>query len=104
MSLFGIGKPKGVAGIVEGCYSLSEVPGRKITKVIGLVEYTINEIDGGDVNRLSEGIFKSLLSIAEKLGANAVVNVRLTTGSYQQLGSGWISTYIIAYGDAVVLA
>lgn len=103
MALFNLGGPEATAGIIEGCYSLSEVPGRKITKALGLVEYTVKGI-AGDAPNASEGIFKALLSVAKKLGANAVVNVRLAIGPYQQQGSGWQVTYVIAYGDAVVLS
>lgn len=103
MGLFDMGGPEATSALIEGCYAFAEVPGRSITRALGLVEFTQKGI-AGDVPELSESIFQSLISAAKERGANAVVNVRLATGSYQKQGSEWQVTYVIAYGDAVVLS
>lgn len=102
MGLFGFGEPNASVAHIEGCYTTETVPGRTISKSFGLVEVTQKGI-AGDVPKQSESIFKGLLSVATALGANAVVNVRLVTGSYEQQASKWQVTYVIAYGDAVIL-
>ncbi len=40
MGFFGMGGPEESAALIEGCYTLPEIPGHKITKSLGLVEYT----------------------------------------------------------------
>ncbi|MCY1400268.1 hypothetical protein D3C76_813920 [compost metagenome] len=40
---------------------------------------------------------------AAELGANAIINFRYETGSYQKNGTGFVTSYLIAYGDAVRL-
>lgn len=102
MGLFNIGGPKSSTDLIEGCYTLSEVPGKRIGKSLGLIEYTMKGL-AGDMPEESSGIFRGLLESALEKGANAVVNVRITSGSYQQQGSQWQVTYVIAFGDAVIL-
>jgi len=100
--LFGLGGSEESAALIDGCYTLGEIPGKKIARALGIIKYAKKGISG-DVPRISDGIFKNLLSAARDKGANAVVNVRLVSGSYQAKGSAWIVTYIIAYGDAVIV-
>ncbi len=102
MSFFGIGGPEETTTLIEGCYTLSAVPGKNIVKSFGLIEHTMKNIDGNAPKKI-EAVFNNLLAAAKKKGANAVVNLQLVTGSYERQGSKWIATYIIAYGDAVVV-
>jgi len=91
------------AAQIEGCYTLDKIPGRTIEKDIGLVQYTQKNI-AGDVVKISDDIFQGLLKMAQEAGGNAVINVRLVTGSYKPMVSRFEqATYVIAYGDAVVL-
>ena len=101
MGLFGMGTPKETASIISDCYTRGDVPGRTIEKSIGLVQYTQKGI-AGDVPSEIDGVFQSLLQAAREKGANAVLNVRMTTGSYHQQGSQWEVTYIVVYGEAVI--
>jgi hypothetical protein len=103
MGFLGLGGADSSAALIEGCYCMTEVPGRSVTRALGLVEFTQKSI-AGDAPKVSASIFQSLLAAAKEKGANAVINVRLTTGSYQRQGSQALVTYIIAYGDAVVLS
>ncbi len=89
---------------IEGCYTSHNIPGRTIEKYIGLVQYTQKNI-AGDVVKVSDDIFLGLLAAAKEAGGNSVVNVRLVSGPYRPLLSRFDhATYIIAYGDAVVLS
>jgi hypothetical protein len=103
MGFLGLGGSDSSAALIGGCYSAGEVPGRSVVRALGLVEFTQKGI-AGDAPKVSPSIFRSLLDAAKESGANAVINVRLSTGTYQQQGSQWQVTYIIAYGDAVVLS
>ena len=103
MGFLGMGGPDSSAASISGCYCMAEVPGRSVVKALGLVEFTQKAI-AGDAPKITPSIFRSLLEAAKEQGVNVVINVRLTTGSYQQQGSQWQVTYIIAYGDAVVLS
>jgi uncharacterized protein YbjQ (UPF0145 family) len=100
--LFGSRVPSESASLIEGCTTLTQIPGKEIIKSLGLIEYTKKDI-AGDAPKISSGIFESLLIAAQEKGANAVVNVRLMSGSYQTHGSKLQLTYVIAYGDAVVV-
>lgn len=87
MGLFGIASKETFA-FIEGLYTRSDVPGKTISKSYGLVQYTKKGI-AGDITKEINEIFQKLFSIAKEKGANAVVNVRMMTGSYQQQGSQW---------------
>lgn len=102
MGLFGIGTPSETSSLISDCYTMGDVPGREIEKSMVLVQFTKKGV-AGDVPNEIDGVFQSLVQTAREKGANAVVNVRVTTGSYQQQGSQWEVTYIVAYGEAVVL-
>jgi hypothetical protein len=102
MGFLGLGGPDSSAAVIENCHCLAHVPGKSVVRALGLVEYTQKAI-AGDAPKISESVFRALLQAAMQKGANAVINVRLATGSYQQQGSQWQVTYVIAYGDAVVL-
>lgn len=102
MGMFDFGGPESTSDLIEHCYSGTEVPGKNVTKALGLVQYTQKGL-AGDMPENSVRIFQSLHKYATELGANAVINVRLTSGSYQKQGSGQYVTYVIAFGDAVIL-
>lgn len=87
----------------NGCFASSTVPGRTIEKVIGLVQFTEKGV-GGEIDKVTQGAFVSLLATAKANGANAVVNVRLAIGSYEKFTPNMQVSYLIAYGDAVVLS
>lgn len=88
---------------LQNVYTLAEVPGKKAVKAFGLVQYVEKGL-AGDMPKKAHAIPEQLWLAAKELGANAVLNMRLVTGSYQQQGSQWMVTYVIAYGDAVILA
>ena len=102
MGLFNIGSPESSSDLIAGCSSGSEVPGRRITKGLGLVEFTRKGL-AGDMTEEVSGLFHALFEAAQERGANAVVNVRLASGSYQKQGSQFLVTYVVAFGDAVVV-
>ncbi len=102
MGLFGLGGANSKSSHLPACYTSSTVPGRQIEKNLGLVQYTQKGI-AGDAPEEIQSVFLALLREAQAAGGNAVVNVRLQSGSYEQQGSKWQVTYLVAFGDAVLL-
>lgn len=102
MGIFSFGSSETASGSLADCYSLAEVPGKKIKKSFGLVYFTEKNL-AGNMPKKTIDILMGLKEAAVKVGANAVVNINITSGSYQVQGSAWEVTYIIAYGDAVIL-
>lgn len=99
--------------------NIESVPGRRIVKHFGLVQGStirakhlgrdfaagLKNIVGGELKGYTELLQESraeatnrMVSQAESLGANAIVNVRFTTSSVAQGASE-----ILAYGTAVVV-
>jgi uncharacterized protein YbjQ (UPF0145 family) len=95
------------------------VPGREIVEVVGLVRGNtirakhlgkdlmagLRNIVGGELTEYSEMISEAreeamnrMINEAEKLGADAIINLRLTTS---QVAAG--AAEILAYGTAVTL-
>lgn len=103
MGIFGIGDPESTSSHVEDCFTCHNVSGRQVLKSLGLVQHTQKGI-AGDAPQVTDQIFRALLLQAKSIGGNAVINVRLETGSYEKQGSQWQMTYVVAYGDAVVLS
>ena len=68
----------------------------------GLVQYTKKGI-AGNITKEMPAIFESLLNVAKEHGGNAVINVNVVTGSYDQQGAKFETTYIVAYGESVTL-
>ncbi len=101
-------------------YTLEAVPGREVTKTIGLVRgntiraraighdimAVFKQIVGGEISEYTkmmaearEQALDRMRAEAVERGANAVIGVRLTTSMVMQG-----SAEILAYGTAVVLA
>lgn len=100
-------------------YTINEVPGKKIVKVLGYVKGStvqtrhvgkdilagLKTLVGGEITGYTEMMNEArkvaterLLQDAEELGANAVIGFRLQTSQVMQGAAE-----IIAYGTAVVL-
>lgn len=97
--------------------TLPEVPGNRIVKVLGIVKGStvrakhlgkdilagLRKIVGGEIKEYTEMLAEAraeaerrMIEEAEKLGANAIVNVRYTISSVMAN-----ATEILAYGTAV---
>ncbi|EAS1943067.1 hypothetical protein DP152_16290 [Salmonella enterica subsp. enterica serovar Typhimurium] len=74
----------------------------KIIKNFGLVKATTAEITFKYRNEDDELLF-ALFSEATKTGANAIINLQYTSGAYQRNGHTFVTSYLIATGDAVLL-
>ncbi|EFB3380065.1 heavy metal-binding domain-containing protein [Escherichia coli] len=74
----------------------------RIIKNFGLVKATTSEISAKYHNEDDE-LLSILLSEASRMGANAIVNFHYTSGSYQRNGAAFVTSYLIAIGDAVLL-
>ncbi|EJO6308834.1 hypothetical protein NRS54_004114 [Salmonella enterica] len=73
----------------------------KVIKNFGLVKATTAEISAKYRNE-DDALLSALFSEATKTGANAIINFRYTSGSYNT-GNGYFASYLIATGDAVLL-
>lgn len=94
--------PKSAFWHHDSCYCGSTVPGKIITKSLGLMSMVIKGI-AGDVTVEIKKLINQFVNHVEELGGNAIINFRIETGTYQQHGSAWQVTYILLYGEGVVL-
>lgn len=99
--------------------TLPEVPGYRIVKVLGVVKGStvrakhigkdilagLRQIVGGEIKEYTEMLAEAraeaerrMIEEAEKLGANAIVNVRYTTSNVMANAAE-----ILAYGTAVLI-
>ena len=101
MGFFNITK-KEAASLTSDCYTGSVVPNYTIEKVLGTIQFTRKGMDGDVIDKVDD-MFENLVKCAKKDGADAVINAKMTTGSYQEGGSGWIVSYITVYGESVIL-
>lgn len=97
--------------------TLTEVPGHRIVRVLGIVKGStvrakhlgkdilagLRQIVGGEIKEYTEMLAEAraeaerrMIDEAEKLGANAIVNVRYTTSNVMANAAE-----ILAYGTAV---
>lgn len=79
--------------------TLSDAPGRKIIKSLGLVQHSICGVRYDDSEDVDSAI-SALRIKAVQAGGNAVINIKLQTGSH---AGEFSPTYMIAYGEAVLL-
>lgn len=84
------------------CYLSSTIPGKTITKSLGLTSMVTKRING-NITKEFENLMDKFVKNVENLGGNAIINFQFETGSYQQQGSSWVVTYIIMYGEGVVV-
>jgi uncharacterized protein YbjQ (UPF0145 family) len=79
------------------------IPGRTITEVKGMVMGTSKKAASTDAGfRLAEKeAMVEMMDQALCLGANAITDLKITTGSYQQHGSQWMVSKVTCYGTAV---
>ena len=83
----------------------SLIPGKKIIEVLGLVR-GISDSQATTKKQFSliekEALY-NMFKEARALGANAITDTKLTTGTYEQQGSKWQSSQAIYTGTAVVI-
>jgi len=84
----------------ENCYTGGTVENKKIETYLGMIQYTRTDIDVDVKTKISD-IFNSLVNNAKEDGADAVINVKMTTGTYQ-VGTSKTTTYITVFGEGVV--
>jgi len=96
--------------LLEKCVTLSvssEIYNKNISKFIGPVfsEAPFFPSRNPEVS-FSEARERATLLLMERaldMGANAVVNLTISTAPYKAQGSGWGCSMIVAYGNAVVI-
>ena len=85
----------------DKCYLGSIIPGKTIAKSLGLMSMVTKGING-NINKELEILTQKFVNSVEKAGGNAIINFRFETGSYQQIGSAWITSYLLIYGEGVL--
>lgn len=88
--------------ITSNIYSSSYIPSSNITKNLGMVKVVISEIWGRFKDE-DEVAKVELINLTKEKGGNAIINFKYETGTFQRTGSGSVSSYIVAYGDAVFI-
>jgi uncharacterized protein YbjQ (UPF0145 family) len=80
----------------------SSIPNKVIKNVFGVVKGISDQVSKKEEFELAEkeAMYKMLFE-AQKLGANAVIDVNMNTGTYEQQGSKWQVTQIIYTATAV---
>lgn len=94
--------PIAYAKLYSNCFTSDHVPGHKTTISFGMVKAIATEISG-PFKAEEDLVAIKLWEEAKKLGANAVINFRFDSGTYQNNGLYSIQGYIITYGDAVII-
>jgi len=79
----------------------SSVSNAKMITNIGLVKVSV-PVQGASYSFEDEALKDELLKLSIDNGGNAIINFRIETGNTAG-GSGWFSSFIIAYGDAVFI-
>ncbi len=84
----------------------SSIPHRDVARVIGNVTGTSDtQVCSKELFELAEKEARlDLIEKAQLLGANAVVDLKLISGSYEQEGSIWHLTQTVYSGTAVVVS
>ncbi len=83
--------------------SSNTIPGKEIKEILGIVRGISDTSASSDAEfKLAEkeALFK-IMEESFKLGANAIVDLKSTTGSYQRQGSQWMVSKVIYIGTAV---
>ena len=84
--------------------SSPDIPGKTIKNVLGLVRGISGQATTeAEFNKAEVEALRNMINNAVSIGANAIVSVRLTIGSYDQQGSKWQSSQAVYIGTAVVI-
>lgn len=85
--------------------STDAVPSKNITSVIGAVsgKSKTQASTEGEFDLAEKEAMLAIIESAQKLGANAIIDLKATTGSYQQQGSKWQVSQTMYSGTAVVV-
>ncbi|MBE4575960.1 hypothetical protein BOO36_19480 [Vibrio navarrensis] len=81
----------------------SSIPGKEVEEVIGMVR-GVSDTQASRKEEFElaekEALYKMLME-AKSLGANAVIEIKLNTGTYEQQGSKWQVSQAVYNGTAV---
>jgi uncharacterized protein YbjQ (UPF0145 family) len=87
--------------MTKDLYTGSVVPGYTIDSVLGTVQFSKNKIESKVLDDV-DFMLETLVSSAKGKGADAVVNFKISSGTYDR-GGNYATSYIIVYGEAVTL-
>jgi uncharacterized protein YbjQ (UPF0145 family) len=83
----------------------SEIPGKNIKNVLGLVR-GVSDTQASTKEEFSlsetEALY-DMLKNAKNMGANAIIDAKVSTGTYQTQGSQWQVSQAIYTGTAIVV-
>ncbi|TKI69658.1 heavy metal-binding domain-containing protein [Sulfurimonas crateris] len=81
----------------------SSIPGKEVKKIIGMVR-GVSDTQASRKEEFElaekEALYKMLME-AKSLGANAVIDIKLNTGTYERQGSKWQVSQAVYNGTAV---
>lgn len=80
-----------------------DIQSRKIKDVIGNVtgiSATAASTDRG-FRKAEKEALADIMCQGIQMGANAIIDLKMTTGSYEQQGSQWMVSKVVYYGTAV---
>jgi len=80
----------------------SDIPTRKIRDVLGSVTgISTSASTEEEFTRAEREAMADIMRRGLEMGANAIVDLRMTTGSYEQQGAKWMVTRVVYNGTAV---
>jgi uncharacterized protein YbjQ (UPF0145 family) len=84
----------------------AEIPHKEVKQVIGSVTGTSNtQVCNQQLFELAEKEARlDIIEKAQRLGANAIVNLKLTSGAYEPQASIWQISQAVYDGTAVIVA
>ncbi|MDR2905193.1 MAG: YbjQ family protein [Helicobacteraceae bacterium] len=84
------------------CVTTNEIPNRRAKETLGIVRGFSAPIGSGNEfkNADREALF-DMLRNAKEIGANGVVGTKISSISYELIGSKWHISQIVYYGTAV---
>ena len=81
----------------------SDIPTRRIKGVLGSVTGVSDTAasTGKGFRRAEKEAMLNIMNLGIRMGANAIVDLCMTTGSYEQQGSKWMVSRVVYNGTAV---
>ena len=83
----------------------NSIPGKEIKSVLGTVSGTssTSASTAAESEAAEKEALVSLMKNAVEMGANAVIDLKMTTSSYEQQGSKWMVSKAFYNGTAVTI-
>jgi len=81
----------------------SDIPTKEVKEVLGGLTGISDTAasTGNGFRRAEKEAMVNIMNLGIQMGANAIVDLRMTTGSYEQQGTKWMVTRVVYNGTAV---